>query len=236
MTVWQRQMLFLKDADPKGPNYFVLRDGFEGTPTEPTQLNLWFLAKSMQRESNLFHYDGQCLVDMDVFVNTSTTFEPNTDKYGPTQEPYRRLMGFDPQFHPDGKLQETQLLLRIQQPPGRGYMVVLYPRLKEGEPPATFARLSENVVKVETPVSTDYAFLSPSRFSFNDEKVEFDGMAASVRYCRSGKVSVSNAEGRARFVVAGTLIEGSGGFVVTLDRGKVSKQTYGEGATVKVEE
>ena len=32
-AVWQRQMVLLKDPDPKGPNYFVLRDTFGGKPT-----------------------------------------------------------------------------------------------------------------------------------------------------------------------------------------------------------
>lgn len=231
---WWRQVLFLKDQDPKGPNYFVLRDAFGGTPTKPTDLSLWFLANKMVRQGDVFHFDGQCLVDMDVFVNTPQEFEPHTDTYGHVQQPYRRLTGFDPRFFPGGKLREDQLLLRVRRPAGEGYMVVLYPRLKQDDPPAVFTRLAESVVKVETPLSTDYVFLSPSRFNYKDDKVRFDGMAASIRFYKGGKITVANSEGKLEVVVAGRTITGEGCFVATLEGGAASSKTFEKDARVTV--
>ena len=235
LTTWFRQVMFLKDADPKGPNYFIVRDAFAGTPTKPTDLSLWFLANSMERKGDVFHFDGQCLVDLDVFVNEPKTFEPETGKYGHVQQPYRRLTGFDPKFFPEGKRREDQLLLRIKRPPGEGYMVVLYPRLKQDDPPAKFARLAPNAVKVETPLSTDYVFLSPWPFSFSDQKVKFEGLAGAVRLYNGGKVAVVGNEGHTEVHVGGKTIRGQGAFVVKLDGGKVESRTYTDGAKVEVE-
>lgn len=235
LTVWRRQMLFLKDADPKGPNYFVLRDTFGGTPTRPTDLSLWFLANSMTKTNNCFHFDGQCKVDMDVFINTPEEFTPKTDKYGHQQQPYGRLVGFDPAYHPGGKLWESQLLFRIRQPAGKGYMVVLYPRLKNDDPPAKFTRIAENVVKVETPLSTDYVFMNPYSFGFQNDQVSFEGMAAAVRLYKTGRIAVANSEGPCTVKVGGRSIVGHGAFVATIEQGKASTKTYTEGARVVVQ-
>jgi hypothetical protein len=145
-----------------------------------------------------------------------------------------RLTGFDPKYLPDGKLREDQLLLRVKQPPGKGYLVVLYPRLKKDDPPAKFTRLAPHAVKVETPLSTDYVFLSSWPFSFSDGKVEFKGMAGAVRFYGSGKIAVVGNEGKTEVRVSGKAIQGEGAFVVLLAGGSVSKAGYSEGAKVDV--
>ncbi len=229
LTVWHRQILFLKDADPKGPNYFVLRDSFGGAPSRPTDLSLWFLANSMTRDGDVYHFDGQCEVDMDVFAPSPAGADPETGKYGHAAWPYGRMVGFDPDFFPDGKLQETQLFLRFRQPVGQGYMVVLYPRLKQGDPAATYAALADGAVRVDTPVSTDYVFANSSSFAYRDDRVEFEGMAGSVRFYKDGKIVVTNAEGQGRYRVAGQQISGQGEFTATIADGKV---TASEGVQV----
>ncbi|NQT91992.1 MAG: hypothetical protein HQ559_04460, partial [Lentisphaerae bacterium] len=189
---WFRQVLFLKDPDPKSVNYFVLRDDFSGRATRPTYLNLWFLANEMTRDGDVFHFDGQCEVDMDVFVHTPAGCEPQTAEYGHQQQPYRRDTGFDPKYHPDGKLWESQLLLRLRQAPGSGYLVVLYPRLKEGDPPAAFERLADGVVRVETPVGEDFVLLSPFPLEYTHDRLSMSGTACSVRFGKDGGVVVVN--------------------------------------------
>ncbi|MCX5659283.1 MAG: hypothetical protein NTW19_06115 [Planctomycetota bacterium] len=236
MTTWHRQVLFLSDPDPKGPNYFAIRDAFSGTPTKPTDLSFWFLANKMEKQGNVFHYDGQCKADMDVFVATPApgTFEPGTDQYHHRQQPYVRLVGFDPAYHPDGKLGETQIALRINQPAGKGYLTVLYPRLKENDPPATFARLDDNVVRVETPASTDYIFMSPFSFAFKDDKVQFKGEAGTVRFYKSGKWTATSTQGTATIVVNGKTITGQGAFTVTVEGGQATVKPLSPKATAEV--
>jgi len=233
MTNWHRQVLFLKDGDPKGPNYFVLRDTFAGAPSRPTDDSFWFLANSMTRNGNVYHFDGQCKVDMDVFVAQPTGVEPETGKYSHPDYPYGRFVGFDPKFFPGGKLQETQLFLRLKQPVGKGYLVVLYPRLKDGDPEATYTNPAEGVVKVTTPIATDYALLNSLPFSFTDERVNFHGTAGAVRFYKSGKITVINSEGKTEITVAGKTISGEGAFTVTLENGKTLVLPVGAKVTVK---
>lgn len=231
-VTWSRQVMFLKDEDPKGPNYFVIRDGFGGTPTRPTDVSYWFLANKMERNGNVFHFDGQCEVDMDVFVHTPAIFEPETGEYGHPQQPYGSLVGFDPKFYPGGVRAEQQLFLRVKQPAGKGYMVVLYPRLKENDPAASFTALADGVVRVETPLSTDYAFLNPAAFEFKDNRVQFSGMSGTVRFYKTGKIAVANTEGKLEVRVAGRRIEGAGPFTATIEGGKVATQTHAPDARV----
>jgi len=234
LTTWHRQVVFVKDADPKGPNYFVLRDTFSGTPTKPTDLSLWFLADAMKRTGNLFQFTGQCDVDMDVFVASPTKFTPATGEYGHPQHPYRRWVPNEKKYHTGRKWAETQKFLRITQPAGKGYLVVLYPRLKKVDPPAKITRLDESVVKVVTPLSTDYVLVNSHRFAFKDAKVQFDGQAATVRFYKTGKVTLTNGEGAATITAAGKTVTGTGPFTVTITGGKVARKTFAKGARVTV--
>lgn len=241
LTTWHRQVLFLTDPDPKGPNYFAIRDAFSGTPTRPTDLSFWFLANKVEKQGDVLHYDGQCKADMDVFINTPAPNDaaagaivPLADTYHHRQQPYARLVGFDPAFHPEGKLGETQIALRIKQPAGKGYFTVLYPRLKENDPPAKFTRLDDNVVRVETAASTDYIFMSPFAFEFKDDKVQFKGQAGSVRFYKSGKWTATNTRGPATLVVNGKTITGKGAFSVTVEGGNASVKTLEKDAAAEV--
>jgi len=223
MTVWHRQMLFLKDADPKGPNYFVLRDTFGGSPTRPTDFSLWFLANGMSGQGPLYHFDGQCKVDMDVFVASPHGGVPETGQYNHPLSSYARPVKTDPQFvRKEFGDKEIQHFLRFKQPAGQGYLVALYPRLKEIDPPAEFTTPAENVIRALTPLSTDYAFLNSMAFTFKDDRVSFHGNAGAVRFFKTGRIAVINSEGDATITVAGKTISGTGVFQVTLENGIVT--------------
>jgi hypothetical protein len=229
MTVWHRQALFVKDADPKGPNYLVVRDTFAGAPTRPTDASFWFLANRMTKEGNAYHFDGQCGADMDVYVAEPANVEPETGTYGHPAWPYGRAVPFDPKWFPGGKQAENQLFLRLKQPVGKGYLVVLYPRLKGIDPAATYATLGEGAVKVDTPLATDYVFLNASPAA-GDERVRFTGTAGTVRFYKTGKIVIINQEGKAEYRVNGKTITGDGAFTVIIENDKVA--TTGA-ATVK---
>ncbi len=220
MTEWRRQALFLKDPDPKGPNYFVLHDSFTGTPTRPTDLSLWFLSTEMTRDGSLYHFVGQCEVDMDLFVASPITSEPETGRYSHVQQPYGRRVGFDPKYHPGGKLGEMQQFVRFRQPAGQGYLVVLYPRLKAGDPAATFTRLGDTAVRIKTPASTDTVFLKTTPFTYEEAGLAFTGCAAAIRDYPDGRRLILNQEGALKLTANGQTLTGSGPFEVTLRDGK----------------
>ncbi len=234
LMTWHRQVVFVKDADPAGPNYFVIRDSFGGKPTKPTDDSFWFLANSMEKRGEVYHFDGQLPVDMDVFVNSPAGTEPETGKFGHVQQPYGRLVGDDLNYYPNKERREDQLFLRLKQPAGGGYFVVLYPRLKDIDPAATFTSLGEHGVKVQTPLSTDYVVANSFPVTVRDDRVEFTGVAGAVRFYGDGKIVAVNNEGEATIRVAGKTIVGRGAFTVTMAGGQVETKKYGEGAVVAV--
>ncbi|MHB9131744.1 MAG: hypothetical protein ACYDBB_11730 [Armatimonadota bacterium] len=236
LMTWHRQVLFVKDEDPKGPNYFVIRDGFAGRPTKPTDDSFWFLANSITRQGDIFHVDGQLKVDMDVFVNSPVN--PQVDETPPSythiQQPYARMVADDLKYYPGGKRQEKQLALRLKQPAGNGYFVVLYPRLKEVDPAATFTSLGENAVKVVTTLSTDYLLVNAFPSTVKADGIEITGTSVAVRRYKDGKIIVTNSEGAATVTVAGKTITGTGAFSVTIENGNATTKTYADGAKVEV--
>lgn len=54
----------------------------------------------MTRHKNVFHYDGQLGVDMDIFVATPWNTQPEIGKYGHKAHPYGRMTGYDKRFFP----------------------------------------------------------------------------------------------------------------------------------------
>ncbi len=235
LVSWYRQIMFLKDADPKGPNYFVIADNFGGTPTVPTDINFWFLANSMTQSGNLFHYDGQLDADMDVFVHTPQKFKPHFDSYGHQEQLYGALFTWDKTKHPDGKKWEEQKLLRIRQNPGQSYLTVLYPRLKNNDPAASYKRLADNVVEVETELSRDVIMMRAFKFNYVHKDFTFTGKSGAVRYYKDGKTVILNNEDSADFVVEGQKITGTGPYMVVLHKGKTAATPLATDATVKVE-
>ena len=233
LMTWNRQVLFVKDEDPKGPNYFVVRDGF-GETHQADGGQLLVPARGMTRAKNVFHFDGQLPVDMDVFVNSPADCRPELGEFKHVQQPYGRMTGDDLKHYPGGKRQEKQLLLRLKQPAGLGYFVVLYPRLKGIDPEATFIRLSEHAVKVQTPLGVDYLLVNHFPAALRAEALDLQGTAAAVRFYKDGRVVVANSDGVLTAHVADKLITGRGAFQVTIRGGQVTSKTYGDGATVVV--
>jgi hypothetical protein len=237
LMTWHRQILFVKDEDPKGPNYFVVRDSFGGKPTKPTDDSFWFLANGFSRQGDVFHFEGQLPVDMDVFVNSPTNPQREVElaSYSHPQQPYGRQGVDDLKFYPGGKLAEKQLALRLKQPTGAGYFVVLYPRLKQVDPPANFIRLGDQAVKVETPLSTDYLLVDAAPSTVKVDGIEMTGSALAVRLYKDARVVIANGEGVASVRVAGKAITGTGAFSVTIAGDKVETKTYAQDAKVGVE-
>ncbi len=63
---WERQLLLVKDQDPLGPNYFVLRD----TVAQPAA-NWWlwlYTERSLQLSNDVLHVTGIHDVDLDIWL------------------------------------------------------------------------------------------------------------------------------------------------------------------------
>jgi len=156
--LWRRFIMFVKDPEPLGPNYFLVRDRFQASL--PTDWNLWCLAEELKIDGARATFKGKFDVDLDVFI---------------AQEPKKIVSGA---WGPDW---ERQKLLQLQQDPNVGYFALLYPR-KRGEPVPEFTALAEGKgVRVTLPGRTDWAFLCEDSVEVKEDDVEFSGRAGMVR-------------------------------------------------------
>lgn len=127
---WTRRFVFVKDADPLGHNYLVVRDELPGNTEVKPSLNLWCLADKLDVQGQLAHYRGQHGVDLHCYVAEPAAFTPQTRTVGHPcgfgfAQHYKQTFGKD--------FREDQIQLRIPQASGGGgYFVALVP-VKQGE-------------------------------------------------------------------------------------------------------
>jgi len=203
---WRRQVLFLKDDDPKGANYLLFRDTVKGG--QPTMWQFWTLSQKIgtpqqvqdldsflsdkpgdavspprQLHGDRFTAIGQWDVDVEYYVASPANTPRYTLRYGTTYA------------YPVGGLREYQDLLHLQLPGDGHYLVAMFPRFRS-QPVPRFETLGEGtVMKVEGEFGTDYAFLSDQYASAEAEEARFEGTAACVQDRKGGIVLGLGAKG-----------------------------------------
>ena len=170
---WQRQIAFLKDADPAGPTGFLIRDS-HGVDDEATW-RLWLTAKKVTVHANGATVEGEDDVDLEVFFHDAA-------KLGlKTEETVQKGMG-----RRDGKEgpTETRQTALLATRKGKGAIaVLLWPRLKKEAAPKVTWFADGSGVQIETAAGTDYVFLSDATAKgvSADRKVTFDTQAGAVQ-------------------------------------------------------
>ena len=201
--LWKREILFVKDADPLGPNYFVIRDSFHDQPTLPTDWNLWCLAKDMSVQHQSVTFKGQFDIDLDVFVVKPEPVEVIQGEWAHTyiKHKLRRHLGnYDPVYSAilsryQAKtgcedFEERQKLCRIRQPAGKGYFVVLYPRQREEPKPVFTALRGACGVQIRVGSITDTVFLDAG-IDFVGERKQFTGSVGMIREHTDGHTTMA---------------------------------------------
>jgi hypothetical protein len=189
---WDRQILFLKDADPAGPNYFVIRD----TTRAGGKAGWWLWINTRKDESQrkAIEIDGDTVratgesdVDLDVwFAPPSDERLKSLEIKTMTVSTVKGLANGGWTGSADGKT--TQQGLHLNQTLGEPLVAVLYPRLHD-EALARFTALADGkVLKIVTPAGTDYAFLATEPFEFQEGEVRFQGTAGVIQV-RGSKVT-----------------------------------------------
>jgi hypothetical protein len=157
---WQRRLLFVKDPDPLGPNYFLLRDSFQATL--PTQWNLWCLSEDLKIEGDHAHFAGRFGVDLELFLLT----------------PHDKLV--TGAWGPEKPL-ERQRLVQQWRAANQPYAALLYPRAKD-EPMPIVRSCADGVgACLQWSKRTDYVFVDDGSQVRRDEQLEFQGQAAWVQ-------------------------------------------------------
>jgi hypothetical protein len=181
---WDRQVLFLKDANPLGPNYFVLRDSTDGTGT--ANWWLWVNTKkdpdtlTVVKTGDMVQATGEHDVDLDVWFAP-----PNPERLAKLE--VKELTVATVKGLPDGSWtswtdgKTTQQGLHIVQPRGEALVSLLYPRLRDERPAKLLSLADGKVIKVVTPAGVDYAMLSLEPFTFADGSITFTGTAGAIQ-------------------------------------------------------
>lgn len=186
---WDRQIVFLKSPNPKGANYFVVRDSTQGDG----KFASWFNLSLLGRKSNVTMDGAKVSLDTEWPTKLEMLF---TDRAKPAFEmveddlpmhvgPYSKPAGTSRDWL-DGNKKEQHVALRLQSAPGQDIAWVLFPR-GAGETAPSATQLAPGVTKVVTGDGTDYVFLSTPPLEFKGEGIEFSGQAGAVRVPKTGK-------------------------------------------------
>jgi len=202
---WTRQMLFLRDVEPAGTAYLVLRDSVQGG--QPTAWQFWTLSEKLGAAADA--------ADVDSFL---------ADKPGRSSVPARRLPGGErytalgqfgvdleffvsaPKATPRHTLRyggvlvrrpEHQDLLHLQLPGDGAYYVAMCPRKREESAPAFRSLARGRMIKVAGDLGTDYSLLAPESTTARAEGVTLSGTAAAVQARATGTTLSIGAAGEA---------------------------------------
>jgi len=186
---WTRRFVFVKDEDPLGHNYLVIRDDLPGNSELDPALNLWCLATKVDLNGQTALYTGQHGVDLHCYIAEPVTFAPKTRTMGhPCGFGFAGF--YKQQFGKD--FREDQILLRI--PQGKrdgGYFVAMVP-VKQGEAAPQFETLADGkAIRVTFPDRVDTIILQSG-----GTEVEVSGQkitsSAALLLARGEKLEVVN--------------------------------------------
>ncbi len=154
---WQRQIAFVKDADPLAPNYFVIADTLDDKSV-PTTWRLFLMAERIVPTAAGVTVVGKDDVDMDIVF-----LRPDKVK---------------PQIH------SNHVSVAVSAP--GTLSVLLYPRLKTETPPQVTPLEGGKGVQVIAAGRTDYVFLDSVPLAYSKAGVSFEGKVGLVQL-RNGK-------------------------------------------------
>ena len=168
---WTRQVLFVKDANALGPNYFVLRDSLR--PPAEGMWRLYCTADNVAAKGAHVRATGKEDVDMDLFFAGPATPDVNTKAISRSSWGLNSAVRY-------GRVTTTQTGVVVALPAGQDVLAVLYPRLKSEKAPAVTALAGGKGVRVRTDSRTDFVFLTREPAAFSEAGVVFEGTAGAA--------------------------------------------------------
>jgi hypothetical protein len=174
---WHRQILFVKDADPLGPNYFLIRDTV--LSGRKFDWRVWIATdESPDVAPNPLRAKGRFESDLVVFFLEPAKRSVTTDKA-------TRTAGTAGWGHKNRTT--TQRCLQMKRLAGdQPVSVVLYPVLKDQPTPTFTALCGGRAVKIAHASGTDYAVLAREPFEFEEDGIAFEGKAGAVQVRKGG--------------------------------------------------
>jgi hypothetical protein len=200
---WHRQMMLVKDDDPLGPNYVVVRDSV--LSGRPFDWRVWLATAEAPALTNPVRVKGRFEADLVVYF-----LDPAQPQLAaPSATRRSGASGFE-------SPERTQFALHLKAPVDQPVSAVLYPLLKDQPTPRFTPLAGGRGLKIESPFGTDYVLLALESFRLQAEGLDFDGKAGAVQV-RSRGVRVS-LPCRGKLVYQGQTAENPGGTGRTVSR------------------
>ncbi len=204
---WQRQIAFVKDTDPRGPAFFVIRDTHAAD--SPALWRLWLTATAVKINDQGATVAGAEDVDMDIFFHEAAGLKLST-------ETGTQKVSCGYRNGKEGPLENTQIAL-LANLTGRGVIAaLLYPRLRTEPTPKVTWSAGGSVVQVETASGSDCVFLATpppyaetfdvrvpapaQEYTSADGKVRFHGTAGAAQVRGKTVTLTLGAAGKVRFL------------------------------------
>ena len=240
---WTRQVLFLKDADPAGPAYVILRDTTSGG--QPTAWQFWTLSEKIgvpeqtkdlaafladkpgtkllpARElpaGNRYTAIGQFDMDIEFFIASPAGTPRHTLRYG----------GPD-----NSRVPEYEDLLHLQQPGDSAYYLAVFPRPRQEQSPEFTALADGKMIKVAGAFGADYALLATDATTATAEDVRMAGTAAAVQVRPAGTTLTLGAAGQVQWKTFGLQARQPATLLATQDILNLSLTTDSTGGTLAI--
>lgn len=214
---WTRQVLFLKDKQAAGPNYFVFRDSFRNRDRgDKTGLpRTWWYQRTLGSKQQVktsaagFDYSSQWGRKMNTHFLQPARVEMESREATAPATLYNQLArtwlaAGTPVAKKEGEANATineTITVNAAGPmaAGEDVMVVIYPQGQEEAPP-NYEVLADGVARITTASATDYVFASLDGVAFTNADVAFNGVAGAVRIFRDEvHLSVFEGAGRVRY-------------------------------------
>jgi hypothetical protein len=200
---WDRHILLVKDPDPLGPNYFVIRDTTTGGGT--AEWRLWVNARqdgelpavpaagilqapiardnlpaAVRIEGETLRFTGEHDVDLDVWLAATDRRPVDACRFelGSVLTVGGFLAGGWSGWDDD---RLNQVGVALPHPRGTPLLAVLYPRLRDEPAPALVALADGRAAKVSGPWGEDYVFLATEPFEFAEGPVRFKGTVGAIQ-------------------------------------------------------
>jgi hypothetical protein len=191
LSTWNRQVIFVKDKDPLGPNYFVMRDSLALMMLRSGKWWLWLNTEvDPLLDGTTVRVTGKQDVDLDVW------FEPSAEPQLTAQKIEGQRIRTKPlsiKTHSAGPPTTDQRGLSVDLSAGRSMIWVMYRRLRDQKPPSFQVLADGRCVKIESTFGTDYVFLSRKPFTYLESNLKFRGTAGVIQIRRNKVRLILNA-------------------------------------------
>jgi len=176
---WTRQMLFVKDDTPEGPNYLYVTDDLRGNSELEPAFNFWCLATNVVQNRRQLFLNGQFGIDLDMVVVEPASGRIQIGEWGHHQT---HLVG-------GSGLNENQKLVRVfGNTDGGGFRILFYPREANEPMPRVDSLEHGALVRVMLPDQTHWLLLSKTPITVTDGPVKLTGTAAVVKRWQDGRI------------------------------------------------